>query len=59
MNTDMEVHFGYDYYMYVVTADDLLTALERTASGLFIERYPSPYLEPVEAEDAGIESSAS
>ncbi len=50
----MEVHFGYDYYLYVAAADDILTALERTEPGLFVERYPSPYLQPMDEADVAL-----
>ena len=50
----MEVHFGYDYYLYVVAADDILTALQKSAPGLFVERYPSPYQQPMDEADAAL-----
>ena len=54
----MEVHFGYDYYMYVVAADDILPVLQQSNSCLLFERYPSPYQQPVEAQDAKPEDRA-
>ncbi|WP_282295343.1 hypothetical protein [Stenotrophomonas sp. PS02289] len=50
----MEVHFGYDYYMYVVAADDILMELESAAPSLFVERYPSPYLQPMDEADIAL-----
>jgi hypothetical protein len=39
------VHFGYDYYMYVGLAKKCSRAIAAAnASGLFVERFRSPYL---------------
>jgi len=39
------VHFGYDYYVYLGSASDCPQTREYASSiGLFMERFPSPYL---------------
>lgn len=39
------VHFGYDYYMFIGASKDCTEAIEVvTQSGLFVERFDSPYL---------------
>jgi hypothetical protein len=41
----MEVHFGYDYYMYILSksmCEKAISNIER--SGLFVEEFKSPYL---------------
>ncbi len=41
----MEVHFGYDYYMYIGSAKPCYEVHEKIEqSGLFIEYYLSPYI---------------
>lgn len=45
VSPDLEVHFGYDCYMYVCCRYPLKTAIEQmTESGLFAESMRSPYL---------------
>lgn len=40
------LHFGHDYYMYVGIASNCTSAIQRaTDSGLFVERFNSPYRE--------------
>lgn len=42
---DLEVHFGYDYYMYACCRYSLKTAIDQiNGSGLFTESMRSPYL---------------
>lgn len=39
------VHFGYDYYMYIGASRDCTKTKDAvTRSGLFVERFDSPYL---------------
>lgn len=41
---DMYVHFGWDYYMYIGSAKVCKTAIYSIEqSGLFVEKYESPY----------------
>jgi hypothetical protein len=41
----LKIHFGYDYYMYVVMANNSRELLNEISEiGLFVEEYPSPYL---------------
>lgn len=51
-SSSLHVHFGYDYYMYIVSAepiDDLMAQVKQ--AGLFPEPFLSPYLEePEEGE---------
>lgn len=43
---DLYIHFGYDYYMYVVCSSECLSTVKKIQnSGLFVEPYKSPYLE--------------
>ncbi|MGD6942822.1 hypothetical protein ACQCT6_12370 [Cytobacillus gottheilii] len=43
---DIFVHFGYDYYMYIGTINDCPNPrLKIENSGLFVEKYKSPYLD--------------
>jgi hypothetical protein len=43
--SNMYVHFGYDYYMYVGINSDCHDALEGIRNlGLFVEKFESPYL---------------
>lgn len=42
---DVEFHFGYDYYLYVVSKVDPVVPLARIAASLTVDRYLSPYLE--------------
>lgn len=43
---DMVVHFGYDYYMYIMTSKELPGSLRDKieSMGLFVEDFESPYL---------------
>lgn len=42
---ELEVHFGYDYYMYACCKHNLKTAVDQiNKSGLFAESIRSPYL---------------
>lgn len=42
---DLEVHFGYDYYMYICSKDAPNQAIDQIIeSGLFVEPFKSPYL---------------
>jgi len=45
-STDIEFHFGYDFYMYLVSNMDIYNLLEKTefAKILNIQKYKSPYL---------------
>ena len=44
-NSNMYVHFGYDYYMYVGTNNSCSDTLEEIRKdGLFVEQCKSPYL---------------
>ncbi len=41
---NMEVHFGYDYYMYILSKSPCEKAISNIKkSGLFVEEYESPY----------------
>ncbi|MBU5359564.1 hypothetical protein KQI58_00570 [Enterococcus raffinosus] len=45
VNPSLEIHFGYDYYMYVCSEYSLSLAVERIIeNGLFVESVRSPYL---------------
>lgn len=45
VNPSLEIHFGYDYYMYVCSEYPLSLAVEQVIeSGLFVESIRSPYL---------------
>ena len=42
--SSMFVHFGYDYYMYIGTTNDCISAVERVRNnGMFSEDFGSPY----------------
>lgn len=42
----MFVHFGWDYYMYIGSAKQCMSAIAQIQkSGLYVEQYQSPYLE--------------
>lgn len=42
---DLEIHFGYDYYMYIISKSACIdTVCHIQKSGLFVEKYVSPYL---------------
>jgi hypothetical protein len=42
---EIEVHFGYDFYMYMVAPVDISEQLMRRADvGLFIQEFRSPYI---------------
>lgn len=43
---DMSAHFGYDYYMYIITFKELSSSLKDKIynMGLFVEDFESPYL---------------
>jgi hypothetical protein len=44
-NSSMFVHFGFDYYLYIVTSSPCEKAIEKiTCSGLFVEPFESPYM---------------
>jgi len=44
VHSNMFVHFGYDYHMYIGSTTPLESELEQIrASGLFVESMPSPY----------------
>lgn len=57
IDDNVEVHFGYDYYMYIVfkqnytirTIIDIYKYIDK--NGLFIEHIISPYLEDEDEED--------
>lgn len=43
---ELEVHFGCDYYMYVIAAKECCQALDKIKQlGLYVEWYESPYIE--------------
>jgi len=45
-SSSMHVHFGYDYYMYVISIkknDAVLKSIEKL--GLFVEEFRSPYID--------------
>lgn len=45
--TNLQIHFGFDYYMYIVSDQDcsaLISILKRE-SNLYIEEHPSPYID--------------
>lgn len=43
-NNDLKIHFGYDYYMYVITKKTSNTLLEKiTGLDLYVEKFNSPY----------------
>lgn len=45
VDPSLEIHFGYDYYMYVCSEYSLSLAVERIIeNGLFVESVRSPYL---------------
>lgn len=45
VNPSLEIHFGYDYYMYVCSEYSLSLAVKKMIeSGLFVELARSPYL---------------
>jgi hypothetical protein len=39
-----EFHFGYDYYMYLISETDAALCFPKEKSKLFFEAFPSPYL---------------
>lgn len=42
---DLEIHFGYDYYMYIISKSaciDMVCHIQK--NGLFVEKSVSPYL---------------
>jgi hypothetical protein len=42
---ELEVHFGYDFYMYIVASVDISEHLNKWAdAGLFIQEFRSPYI---------------
>jgi hypothetical protein len=44
-DTNLEIHFGYDYYMYIVSrlaCANVVRDIQK--NGLFVEKYESPYL---------------
>jgi len=44
--TDLFVHFGYDFYMYIVCSKECIEAVSNIRnSGLFVENHMSPYFE--------------
>jgi hypothetical protein len=44
-STQLKVHFGYDYYMYFVSASNCDSIISMISSlGLFVEQCASPYL---------------
>lgn len=45
VNPSLEIHFGYDYYMYVCSEYSLSLVIEQIIeNGLFVESVRSPYL---------------
>ncbi len=45
-NSNMFVHFGYDYYMYIGSKNECKRAVNKIEkSGLFVEDFESPYLD--------------
>jgi len=43
VSNDFEIHFGYDYYMYVVCDNDIQSSFENFPKGIFAEPFESPY----------------
>jgi len=44
ISKDCEFHFGYDYYMYVVTNENIQDSFKKFDSVLYVEEFKSPYL---------------
>lgn len=44
LKTDkLEIHFGYDYYVYILCQYDISTLLRQNSNGLIIQEVESPY----------------
>lgn len=44
ISENCEIHFGYDYYMYVVCKNDMQDIFKHFPDGIHAEKFESPYL---------------
>lgn len=44
-NKELQIHFGYDYYMYIISSEKNLEVIKKIRElGLYVENYHSPYV---------------